>query len=114
MNTNPVYLENLIPALEELGSIKKTLTELEEREKLLRAQILKWMEINELELYEVKDTTAQIWKLKVGTQSRKSISDWVLLESILGPTNSHLIIEKEFDMFTVKQTKKFSDEWLTN
>jgi hypothetical protein len=114
MSKELLYTENLIPALEEIGAIDISLNELEKRKDLLRAQVKKWLEINELDAHEIRDTTNQIWRIKKGGQSRKNIADWALLEQLVGEEYQNVVAEKEIETFSIKQVKKFSDQWLTN
>lgn len=107
------FVENLLEALDELNVIEDRLNELDNRKTELRNQIQKWLDINNQTHFEVKDNTSQIWKIKISTQMRRSISDWDILTEVLGDTNKHLIVEKDSNTFTVKKAKKFSEEWLT-
>jgi hypothetical protein len=107
------FTNDLLEALDELNAIDNQLNTLSDRKIELRSQVQKWLTLNEIELFEVKDNTSQIWKINITSQSRRSIGDWAILEQVLGEENKHLIVEKTSSVFTVKKSKKFSEEWLT-
>lgn len=108
------FEENLKSALEEYGLVDSEIAKLEDRKKLLRSQIQKWMDVNNLDTFEVRDNNEQIWKIKKDIQSRKSIGDWDILKDVLDKSgNANLIVEKCFDTFGIKKLKRFSDEWLS-
>jgi len=108
------YEHDLIKALEDYGEIDKELTILETKKSVLRSQIRDWMSLNELENFEIQDGKNQVWKMKFDEQMRKSISDWSMLEKILGEKNENLIVRRVISSFTIKSLKSFSKEWLLN
>ena len=106
------YLNDLKEKLTELSSIADQLTKLENQKDIIRTQIDKWLNLNQLDHFEVYDNQNQIWKIWRSTSSRSSISDYMILREVLGKENEHLIVEKEVLTLNVRKAKKFSPEWL--
>ena len=109
---NVQYLQDLQMRLTEYGAIDKQIAELSDKKGIIRNQIEKWIELNNLEEYETRDTEGNIWKISKSSSTRKSIGDWDILQRVLGEKNAHLIVFKEFSTFGIKALKQFSKGWL--
>ena len=106
------YLDDLKKSLTELSTITDELDKLENKKDIIRSQIKKWLELNKIETYEVIDNNEQIWKIWKSISTRNSVTDYMILKSVLGDENGHLLVEKEISTLNVRKAKKFSEEWL--
>lgn len=83
MATSLKFEDDLLKALSKLYEIKSLLKPLQDEEKSIKERIKKWMDLNALKSHKTKDTDNHVWSILKTGQTRKSIVDWKLLESIL-------------------------------
>jgi hypothetical protein len=95
------YEDQLKDQLVELGTLKDDIDEKKKQYDNMRDQVQKWMEVNELNSFEVTDNKEQDWNIKFEPRKNRRVRDHKLLKEALGDSYNDMINEFESSIFKV-------------
>lgn len=108
------FVNDLRRTLTLLGPVLKDIRRLEIEKEKYREQIRDWLEMNNLDEYEVMDSNnEEVWRMGISSATRRS-TDYDYLESVLTPEQQAKAITKtsgtSFKCGPVKSRKKKKKE----